>query len=135
MAYIIDMTNTFDTWRPHMRAAHVGAWAKFRDALGVRVGACPGVEWSNRLKKTAGLALLEEGKIRLSSPIFWQYPEGFILEIVPHELAHIAAFRAFGDEGHGSGWKQCMEILEIPAHRCWSSARMRTHRVNFWKDK
>lgn len=134
MAYISDMAQNFEMWRPHMRKAHIEAWSKLREKLPC-IGGIPSVEWSNRMTKTAGMAYVEEGFIRLSSKVFWQYPEGFILEIVPHELAHIAAWRAFKEGGHGKGWKTCMGFLEIPAHRCWEPARMRAHRVTFWKDK
>lgn len=118
-----------------MRATHVKAWDKLRRAFGDSVGDIPSVQWSSRMTKTAGLAYIEEGFIRLSSPVFWKYPEGFILEIVPHELAHIAAWRRFKEGGHGKAWKDCMLALGLEPHRLWEPARMLQHRVNFWKDK
>lgn len=126
---------SFEIWRPHLRKAHVDAWEKLRYAFGNSVGECPAVEWSNRMTATAGVAYVEKGFIRLASKVFWKYPEGFILEIVPHELAHIAAWRRFEDDGHGKGWKNCMESLGIPAHRCWSPDRMAIHKQTFWADK
>lgn len=133
VCYSQDMNTDFALWKPHLRASHLGAWRTL-GRLG-QVGAIPGVEWSKRMTKTAGVALLEDGKIRLSSPLFWQYPEGFIVEIVPHELAHIAAFRIFGDNGHGQGWRQCMQALGLdhPGARCWSVERMLKHRRDFNK--
>lgn len=122
---------SFDLWRPHMRKAHIDSWNKLRHTFGNAVGPCPAVEWSNRMTATAGVAYVEKGFIRLSNKLFWQYPEGFILEIVPHELAHVAAFRRFNDCGHGKGWKDCMEALGITPHRCWSPSRMIQHRKTF----
>ena len=124
------MKPTNDHWKEAVRAS----WAKLR-AVDARVGACPRVEWSKRMTRCAGMAYIEEGFIRLSAPIWFKYPEGVILEIIPHELAHVAAWRAFNEPGHGNAWKECMRALGLEPHRLWSEARMRQHRARWVREQ
>ena len=106
-----------------MRESHNETWAKLRKELG-DIGGIPRVEWSNRLTKTAGLAFCLEGFVRLSAPIYRKYPLGFVCEILPHELAHIAAWRAFGDRWHGKGWKHSMRVIGLEPHVYWCPDRL-----------
>lgn len=112
----------------HFQNAFIDAWARLR-AYSPKAGPIPGLEWSKRMTRSAGMAYIEEGKIRLSVPLYHQFPEGYILEIVPHELAHVAAWRIFQDPGHGEGWKRCMhDALGLQPNRLWAEARMLQHR-------
>ena len=128
----------FDFWRPHLEKAHVNAWANLTSNSRGRVGPTPKIIWCNRLTKTAGKAYFDAGVtpgyIKLSSKVFWQYPEGFVREIIAHELAHIAAQRLFGDHHHRAGWKQCMTWLDLPAMVYWCPDRMLQHREYFNED-
>lgn len=130
-------TQSFDFWAPHLNRAHKKAWADLVSAYGPGVGALPAAKWNKRLTSTAGRAFVEKGVIELSPKIFQVYPEGYILDIIPHELAHVAAFRFFQDDGHGKGWHRMMDTLGITRkdRRCWTEANMLKCREIFWRDK
>ena len=59
---------------------------------------------------SAGLAYFGEKKLNLSSLYLeWNLPE-MLSVIVPHEVAHVAAYHWFKDSGHGTAWRQlCIE--------------------------
>jgi predicted SprT family Zn-dependent metalloprotease len=80
----------------------------------------PTVLYSNRLKTTAGQAYCEAYPqyIELSTEMLWYNLPEFERVIIPHELAHLAAFSAFADCGHGDGWRTVMHSLGLPADRC-----------------
>lgn len=128
----------FEFWKPHLQRAHADAWRTLR-AHFPGIGVMPPAKWNNRLTKTAGRAhgdwKGEAAFVELSTKIFRVWPEGFILEIIPHELAHVAAMRRFDDWGHGKGWKACMGALNMlePGAVYWSEQKMLAHRKNFWK--
>lgn len=44
--------------------------------------------------------------------------EQIINVTVPHEVAHLIAFRLFSDHGHGRWWKYVMTHLGLPPKRC-----------------
>lgn len=75
----------------------------------------PRVIFNNRLKTTAGRAFLEKDPqyIDLSTELMEQYPEEFCRVIIPHELAHIAAYNVYNDHGHRKGWKTIMNQLGL----------------------
>lgn len=127
----------FEFWKPHLLDAQAGAWHRLRAALGNAIGPVPPINWNKRLTVTAGMAYFDRSIVSLSPKIFQVYPEGFILDIIPHELAHIAAFRAFKDTGHGQGWKRAMDALGITRkdRRCWSDESMLECREMFWRNK
>jgi SprT protein len=80
---------------------------------------------NGRLTSTAGRAFLEEGRLEFSKVLYAQNEEQFLNDTVPHELAHIVAYRVFGDRGHGVHWKQVMNFLGFEATRCHSYAVQR----------
>ncbi|MDQ4430549.1 SprT protein [Yokenella regensburgei] len=67
----------------------------------------------------AGTAWLESNEIRLNPVLMMENQQAFIDEVVPHELAHILAWRHFGRVApHGKEWKWMMEsVLGVPARR------------------
>lgn len=77
----------------------------------------PPIKLNNRLKTTAGRAFFEANYIDLSPELFWEHTENFTQDTIPHELAHIAAYRVFGDEGHGTGWKMTLQRVGIKTTR------------------
>lgn len=77
----------------------------------------PPIKLNNRLKTTAGRAFFEENYIDLSTELFWEHTENFTQDTIPHELAHIAAYKVFGDEGHGMGWKMTLQRVGIKTTR------------------
>lgn len=77
----------------------------------------PSIKLNNRLKTTAGRAFFEENYIDLSTELFWEHTLNFTQDTIPHELAHIAAYKVFGDEGHGRGWKMTLQRVGINTTR------------------
>ena len=85
-----------------------------------KLGAIPRVVMNGRLKTTAGRAWIEEGKIDLSTSLMIDFPRRFLMDTIPHECAHIAAYRIFGygmkrGEAHGKPWAMMMQDLGLPA--------------------
>lgn len=80
-------------------------WRQARAIWGDRVGEYPPIIINNRLTSTAGRAFLEEGKIDLSRYLMERNMLTFRDEIIPHEIAHIIAWRIYRDKGHGRHWK------------------------------
>lgn len=76
----------------------------------------PYAKLNGRLKTTAGRAWLEYNFIDLSTELFLQHQEAFCAIIIPHEVAHIVAYRLYNDPGHGTAWKKIMrEVYGLPA--------------------
>ncbi len=92
-------------------------WEKLRKQYPSIQVRYPKVIIDNRLKVTAGLAYCEETPqyVRLSLEFMMQHPKVMCDVIIPHEMAHLAAFTAYGDNGHGDGWASVMEFLGLPA--------------------
>lgn len=75
--------------------------------------------WHTRLSGTcAGQADLRNNVLLFNPDIFLRNKEHFLKIIVPHEVAHLVAFRVFGDTGHGPDWKRVMVRLGLPPDRC-----------------
>lgn len=95
------------------------SWDKLGKAYGqAALGAIPDLTMNNRLKSTAGRAWIESGKIDLSTKLMLNFPREFIMQTIPHEAAHIAAYRVFGygmarGESHGKPWQDCMLALDL----------------------
>lgn len=49
--------------------------------------------------------------IHLSVELLIEHTDEMLRQIVPHEIAHLAAFTVYGDRGHGQGWKTMMRQL------------------------
>lgn len=91
------------------RVALHSAWARLEMIYG-NIGEPPALEMNGRIWRTAGRAWVEAeyNKIDLSAKLFPHHQLAFVREIIPHEAAHIVAYRLFGDAGHGSAWKSVM---------------------------
>lgn len=69
--------------------------------------------------KCAGQAFLQRWKLRFNLALLAENYPHFMLNVVPHELAHLVAFREFGGriKPHGQEWRGVMEqVLGVPAH-------------------
>jgi SprT protein len=82
---------------------------------------------------TAGLAFYIANKIHLNHRLFLQNKQDFFSQTIPHEVAHLVAFRVFGESamGHGPEWKSVMRVFGVAPERCHnydvsSVKRMRT---------
>lgn len=94
-------------------------WKRFRQVYPQLQEQTPRVVLNNRLKTTAGRAFIEGTPqyIDLSTELFWQYTENFIIDTIPHELAHLVAYTIYGDSGHGKGWKSILSQFNIKTTR------------------
>jgi SprT protein len=88
---------------------------------------------NGRLTSTAGRAFLQEGRLEFSKTLYTQNVEAFLNDTVPHELAHIVAFRVFGDKGHGVHWKHVMNFLGFEPTRCHSYAVQKRSTAKVYK--
>lgn len=72
-----------------------------------------------QIGRTAGRAFLSSWKIILN-PDFLKngHLEDMINRTLPHEIAHLVAYKLFGDHGHGRGWKMVMRALGLEPNRC-----------------
>ena len=105
--YLLDVANF------HVRVW----WKRFVDVY-PQLGAIPAVKLNGRLKTTAGRAFLDDWYIDLSPELMWEHTEQFTRDTIPHELAHLVAYRLHGDPGHGKGWKGIVVQFNIPTTRC-----------------
>lgn len=98
-------------------AYHARVWWKRFLQVYPTLGNTPRVVLNARLKTTAGRAFLEGGYIELSPELMWEHTENFCRDTIPHELAHLVAYRIHGDQGHGKGWKHIIKQFNIPTTR------------------
>lgn len=88
-------------------------WNRLAKIYG-NIGDKPVIILNNRLRTTAARAWLEEGKVDLCTRLLRRYPDEFFTQTLPHELAHIVAYRVFGYTGaHGVPWKKVMRALGL----------------------
>ena len=85
-----------------------------------KLGTVPTITINGRLKTTAGRAWPETGEIDISKTLMIDFTRQIITETIPHECAHIAAYRIFGygikrGESHGEPWAMMMQDLGLPA--------------------
>lgn len=61
-------------------------------------------------------------RIRYNSAIFSRHPEDFLAQTVPHETAHLIAFRLHGTaiRPHGNEWQRIMLTFGARPERCHS---------------
>jgi SprT protein len=75
---------------------------------------------NGRLTSTAGRAFYKEGRLDFSKVLYAQNVETFLNDTVPHELAHIIAYRVYNSSGHDASWKKVMMALGYEPTRCHS---------------
>ena len=84
----------------------------------------------------AGRAYYKYNRIRLNPILMVENQEDFVVQTVPHEVAHLLAFTMFGTrtriKPHGTEWKSVMLALGLKPARCHSydvaNARVRRER-------
>ena len=69
---------------------------------------------------TAGRANLRANLIKVNWELYRRNKSDFLKQTLPHEVAHLAAFRQFSDRGHGNGWKRVMVDFGLQPTRCHS---------------
>ena len=81
------------------------------------------VEFINRKSGVAGRAYLTKRKIKLNMHHLLHNKEDFNNTII-HEVAHIIAYEAFKDTGHGTAWKYICKKIGGSGKRCHSYSRV-----------
>jgi SprT protein len=66
----------------------------------------------------AGLAYFNQNKMKFNPVLFLRNKEEFLNDTVPHEMAHLIAYKVYGDTTHGEGWQKTMIALGYPPTRC-----------------
>ena len=72
--------------------------------------------------QAAGQANYRKNKIRFNRDLLEKYTDEFVHQTVPHEFAHLVAYRKFGHRirPHGAEWKSVMVALGIKPVRTHS---------------
>lgn len=68
----------------------------------------------------AGVAYLQLNSIKFNRTLLLENTENFILQVVPHEVAHLIVFHVFGHvKPHGKEWQSVMtELFQLNADTC-----------------
>lgn len=61
--------------------------------------------------KSAGIAELQKNRLRFNAVLLQENEQAFLAEVVPHEVAHLLAWKLFGRaiRPHGVEWRQIMQ--------------------------
>jgi SprT protein len=88
---------------------------------------------------TAGRAHLRLNHIKINPILFKENREKMLSQTIPHEIAHLVAYRVFNDTGHGKFWKHVMVQFGLKPDRCHSydvsNARVRGRNTVTFKCK
>jgi SprT protein len=105
-----------------VEACFVQAEAYFRRTF-PRPSVCTGLRGYK-----AGVAYLQENRLRFNSQLYRDNPEDFLRQTVAHEVAHLVAHQLFGRRirPHGREWQQIMRVVfDLPPLRCHNYAVQR----------
>ena len=75
--------------------------------------------------QSAGMAHLQENKLRFNPQLYRNNTEDFLRQTVAHEVAHLVAHQMFGSriQPYGEEWQLIMRgVYELPPLRCHSYA-------------
>lgn len=82
----------------------------------------------------AGVAHLGENLLRFNPRLYAENREDFLLQTVPHEVAHLIAHQVFGGriQPHGSEWQSIMRgVYGLPPRRCHDYVIERRPRTSY----
>jgi SprT protein len=69
---------------------------------------------------TAGRAYLGENHVQLNPVLLTENFESFLSDVIPHEVAHLAAYVKWNVRDHGEQWKSVMRAFGLKPNRCHS---------------
>ena len=75
---------------------------------------------NSRLTSTAGRAFYDRGYMDFSTSLYEANQEEFLVDTVPHEFAHMVAFRVYNSVGHDNSWRYVVQQLGGSPNRCHS---------------
>ncbi len=73
----------------------------------------------------AGVAYLNQNLLRFNGQLYRDNADDFLLQTVPHEVAHLIAHQVYGARirPHGREWQAVMtQLFQLPANRCHNYA-------------
>lgn len=90
----------------------------------------PLIVFNNRLKTTAGRCFYELNKIDISTSLYKEFKQEFILDTIPHEIAHQIDYNLNGrsKQFHGPNWKRIMWLYGIEPNTYHNYIQMRADR-------
>lgn len=94
-------------------------WWKVASQKFPNMGTMPTIVINTRLTSTAGRAFHCGTKIDLSAKLMTENYEYFAWDTIPHEIAHIIAYKR-GSKGHDRAWKETCQIMGFKTTRCHS---------------
>ena len=100
-----------ETLLSRLQFKHHATWTAMQNLFPtLKTHATPKAEINNRLKTTAGRAWYDSfpQKCDYSFEMLDEHTEEMLDTVVPHELAHCAAWVLFKEPGHGPDWKYVM---------------------------
>jgi SprT protein len=68
--------------------------------------------------RVAGLAHLQINHMSFHPELFIRNKQSFFDDTIPHEVAHLVAYKVYKDNGHGIGWQTTMRKLGYEPIRC-----------------
>ena len=68
--------------------------------------------------RAVGKAYLDYNFFRINREMAQREGDALINRTVPHEIAHLIAWKICKDKGHGEGWKKVMRLLGLEPIRC-----------------
>lgn len=82
----------------------------------------PQLSFELNSSRVAGQAHLREWKIKINPEFLEQYPDKIISRTVPHEVAHLVAYKVYpyAKQHHGPEWKSVAVKLGTEPTRCHS---------------
>jgi SprT protein len=101
---------------------------KAQTLYGVKIE--PAVSYDQR-GLAAGQANYSENSIRFNRELLEKYAEDFIDQTVPHEFAHLVAYRVYGSriKPHGNEWRSIMVALGATPSRTHKYEASKTRRL------
>ena len=101
--------------------------SEYVDMLDIKYVPC--IRWDRRLRvQIANAEIWEDrAKIRLSPESYPLVPPKRRIEVIAHEMCHLAAWERFGTkiEHHGPEWSELMESLGFEPHATFPIERSR----------
>ena len=68
--------------------------------------------------RTAGKCHPSQRWVKLNPSMFKDNFKEMIGQTLPHEIAHLVAWKEYGERGHGAGWKRVMRRMGLQPDRC-----------------
>lgn len=85
--------------------------------------------------KSAGIAELQKNRLRFNAVLLQENEAAFLKEVVPHEVAHLLAWKLYGRgiRPHGAEWQQIMQqVFQLTPSRTHSFDVKRSGKMGYF---